>query len=367
MSEKLPPARTECFACGKRGWESVISSVLPTPVRLLLAIAVALLPTQSFAQPDFSQSTITADPAHVVEGDVVSYSVTIRNSGTEAAPFTDVLVTLPLEALFVDLSGLEGAEIDRDGKQISATLDLPPGAEKQFRVRVVVPRDSGGNMLSPGLRVQYLHRGVTFNAGEPADIDTAPSAGGVRLGGVRIRAIEATLLAVLALYPLLWVVLPRRRRNHGSVAAIVISVGFFAMFAGLAWRDAQTLTSWQEAQCTILDTRIRVETQPSAIRTGTPPRRVENRSYKPLLALGYTAHGQDIISTGYETGTRVSIGRGESLLREYAQWKVGAQTPCWFNPGDVKDVIVIRGFGGAYFFAILPLALFAVGVYSVWR
>jgi Protein of unknown function (DUF3592) len=333
-------------------------------MRPAIAALVILLPALAAAQPDFSQSTITAQPSVVSEGDVFAYSVTVRNSGNESAAFAELLVSLPLESLFVDLSGLENATVDLAEKEIAATLDLPPGGERRFRVRVVVPRDSGGNTLNPDLRVRYLNR-ATFNTGAPTDINSAPRTDGVMLGGVRFGAIEGALLAVLALYPVLWVLLPRRRRNHGGVAALVIGAGFLTMFVGLARRDAQTLTSWHEAQCTILDTRIRLETQSSNIRTGVPPRRAENRSYKPLLALTYTANGQSVVSTGYETGTRVSIGRGQSLLREYEQWKVGAQVPCWFNPDDVKDVIVIRGFGGAYFFAILPLALLAAGIYSL--
>jgi hypothetical protein len=294
----------------------------------------------------------------------VTYTATVRNTGAESAPHAEVLLALPMEGMFIDLEGLEGATVDRDEKQITTTIDLPSGGERRFRVRMIVPRDAGGNRLNPDLQVRYLYRGVTFNTGKPTDIDTARRDGGLPVAGVRIGAIEAALLAIIALYPALWFVLPRSQRNHGGVAAIVISSGFLVMFAALAWRDARTLTSWREAQCAIVDIRMRVETEASRLRT-TQPRRAENRTYKPLLALEYPADGRNVISTGYETGTRVSIGRGESLLREYAQWKVGDRVPCWFNPDDVKDVVVIRGFGGAYFFAILPLALFAAGVYML--
>jgi uncharacterized repeat protein (TIGR01451 family) len=331
---------------------------------LVFCVLLLFLPGEATAQPDFSQSTITREPPAVVEGDVVTYTVNVRNTGAEAAPHADIVLTLPLEGLFIDLDGLDGATVDRDGKQVTATIDLPSGSERRFRFRMLVPRDAGGNLLNPHLEVRYLFRGVTFNASEPTEIGTAPPAGGVRLGGVRIRAIEAAVLGVIALYPVLWFVLPRRQRNHGGVAAVVISTGFLLMFAGLAWRDAQTLIAWPEAQCGILDTRMRVETEASRLRP-TQPRRAENRNYKPLLALEYAADGRTVISSGYETGTRVSIGRGESLQREYAQWNIGDRVPCWFNPDDVKDVIVIRGFGGSYFFAILPLALLASGVYML--
>ena len=49
------------------------------------------------------------------------------------------------------------------------------------------------------------------------------------------------------------------------------------------------------------------------------------------------------------------------------KWTVGNAVPCWFNPAEPRDVIVIRGFGGAYLFALLPLLLFVLGVTSVVR
>lgn len=116
---------------------------------------------------------------------------------------------------------------------------------------------------------------------------------------MRIALAGLMTLAVLALYPILWVALPRRRRR--------------------------------------------------------------------LLALKYTAGDREIISTGHETGTRLSIGTGESAAAEYAQWTLGAAVPCWFNPSDPRDAIVIRGFGGAYFFALIPLPVFVFGVLGLRR
>lgn len=335
-----------------------------TPCRLTVICLICAIPALAAAQADFSRSTMTHEPSTVVEGDVVTYTVTLRNTGSEDAPYTDVVVDLPLEGLFIDLDGLDATAIDRSDKRITATLNLPANAEHLFRVRIVVPRDAGGNRLLPKLEARYLHRSVSASVSDPTDIGTPPRPGGVRIGGVRIGLIEGCLLALIALYPTLWVLLPRRRRTHGTVTLLVLGTSFLVLFGGLAWRDAQTLTSWPQAQCTILDTRIRLETVSSGTRSGQP-RRAELQNYKPLLAVRYVAHGRDVISTGYETGTRVAIGRGESLLREYQQWQVGSQVECWFNPDDVKDVIVIRGFGGAYFFAIFPLALLGLGILSL--
>ena len=117
-------------------------------------------------KPDFSQSTIALDPASPKEGDVVTYRVQVRNTGDEAAPFTEVEFELPLEAMYVDMSEVD-AKVDLVDKVLTTTVDLPPGAERQFAVRMIVPRDSGGKTLSPTLKVRYAHAGVDFRSGEP--------------------------------------------------------------------------------------------------------------------------------------------------------------------------------------------------------
>ena len=119
-------------------------------------------PAAAFAKPDFSRSTIALDPAAPKEGDVVTFLVHLRNTGDEPAPFTEVEFELPLEAMFVDVTGLDGAKVDPVDKVIAATIDLPAGADRQFTVRMVIPRDAGGRSLSPHLKVRYAHAGVEF-------------------------------------------------------------------------------------------------------------------------------------------------------------------------------------------------------------
>jgi hypothetical protein len=50
------------------------------------------------------------------------------------------------------------------------------------------------------------------------------------------------------------------------------------------------------------------------------------------------------------------------LEKEFREWKIGAQVPCWYDPLNPLDVVMKRGFGGAYVFALLPLLTFAMGV-----
>ena len=72
-----------------------------------------------------------------------------------------------------------------------------------------------------------------------------------------------------------------------------------------------------------------------------------------------------MVSTGFDTGSRASVGGLGGALAEFSRWPIGSAVPCWFDPAHPEDVVVIRGFGGAYFFALFPLPLFLFGVWAI--
>jgi hypothetical protein len=319
-------------------------------------------------KPDFSQSTIALEPAAPKEGDVVTFLVHIRNTGDEPAPFTEVEFELPLEAMFVDVTGLDGAKVDTADKVVAATVDLSAGADRRFSVRMVVPHDAGGRSLTPHLKVRYAHAGAEFyGGGEPVMIDTRVANTGVVFGGVRFNPASLAVICVLLLYPVLRVLTGSRKESKGPVLMIVLAVGFLSIFAGMAWHDWRTISAFPQSTCTVLDSRLRSETSPSSTSTSSPPSRRQNTTtYEPLLAMRYVADGREVIGTGYSTGSRLQIGLGSSTVSEYEQFKVGAQVPCWFDPDDPTRVMVLPGFGGAYFFALLPLGLLFGGVWALF-
>lgn len=52
-------------------------------------------------------------------------------------------------------------------------------------------------------------------------------------------------------------------------------------------------------------------------------------------------------------------------MEETARWPIGSAVPCWYDPANPTDVVVIPGFGGAYFFLLAPLALLFYGVMAI--
>lgn len=328
----------------------------------LLVIAAA---AHLDAKPDFTQSTVTPNPATALEGDLVIFTVAIANSGDQDSPNTQVDLSLPLEGMFAGLSGFDGATVDVADKSIHGVLDLPAGGRRQFQFRVIVPRDAGGRILSPDLRIRNLFLGAEFYGGAEVVVDTRPRTDGVVVGPTRITPAGLAVLAVLALGPLLSVLFRKRAGSAAPIIALVIAIGFFAIFAAMALRDWQSLGEWHETACTIIDSRLRTDTATSADRSWNGRTRGETTTFEPLLALEYATDGRAMVSTGFDTGSRASIGGLGGALAEFSRWPIGSTQPCWFDPAHPEDVVVIRGFGGAYIFALFPVPLLVYGVWAI--
>jgi uncharacterized repeat protein (TIGR01451 family) len=339
----------------------------------MFAIVLSLLaPAAASAAPDFAMTTITADPAAPLEGDVVTFTVVIRNSGDRDSPYSQVQITLPHEGMSVDFSGFDGAVYDRDARTISGSLPIAAGGEARVSFRILTLRDSGGNVLSPMVKVSNLFLGATDRIiHADVDIQTRVSTSGIPIGGIRIAPAGLALIVVLALYPLLYVMIGRRV-GHGPVMALVIAIGFWTIFAGLARRDWASLQTWRETTCTIRDSRLRGETSasrpPGTTTTAAQrPTTTQTTTYQNVLALEYAVGGKAMVSSGFDTGSRLSIGGLGGALNEFSRWPIGQTVPCWFDPEHPDDVVVIRGFGGAYFFALFPLPLFVYAVRAITR
>jgi hypothetical protein len=51
----------------------------------------------------------------------------------------------------------------------------------------------------------------------------------------------------------------------------------------------------------------------------------------------------------------------------FERFPVGSEHPCWYDRHDPKTVVLVRGPGGAYFFALLPLPVLALGLSMLRR
>lgn len=308
----------------------------------LLVTGILLAASFAGAAADLSGSAITTEPAAPIERDVVVYRIRLENRGDVDAVPTFLRFRLPGAALFVGAGGAQAIELEEVDRVVTGSVELPAGATREVEVRVVVPDGAAGQSLGASLQLQSFSAGIEEWIHSTVAIDSRPSTGGAVVGPVRMTAAGFAVLAFVAGYVVLLVAF--RGRGARPLFALVSAIGFLAYFAAMAALDARTLGEWPESECTVLDRRT------SPIGKGGKRRELE------LLALRYVADGETRFSTGLDTGMQrppTFESGGE------APYPIGAKIPCWTDPDDPARVIVRRGFGAAYLFALFPIPVLA--------
>lgn len=333
-----------------------------------------------------SKMTYVAAEEKVRAGTTVTVNVVIKNTGDKPADGTDVRIRLPSAGFLVRIDDLPGLKRDDDEREVTARVDIPAGGEYRFSFDLLPSRSKVGSELSPQIEVVYLLDQVRWNSEFSAHIGNAPSTAGILIGGLRFHPAAGWLLGWLVCSGLMFVwirarllglrehpkshLLPadvRRIPPSGLVALVMLPLAFLMVLGGVAWRDLQTLTSWQEAQATILDRREevqagKVERHPDGRRKTTGSTRT------PEFALKYQAGEREVISSGLGTMPTVHVGAKGEMVGKAAmdEWVPGKTIPCWYDPDDPGIVVVQRGFGLSYlffgpFFGVVPLAFLWFG------
>ncbi len=322
------------------------------------------------ANPDFTASEISAANDTVLEGAVAHFKLMLRNRGDAPADPVQLRIQWPIMGHLIEVTGADNVHFDQDDRVVTASISLPVGSEREVDAAVLAPRDSAGRSLTLSAQAIHYHTMAETWMHQSVTIDTRPKTDGILLGRLRIAPAGVATLIWLAvtLAALLAVSLIRGSRKQGffgaraGVLAIMIALGFWLIFAAMAWRDYCVLYAWPETTGTIVSRRVQIETvnasQPRQSGSNSQPSAIA----KPEFALRYVVNDQAMLSTGYDTGSSLRVGGGKAqLAKEFKEWAIGAQVPCWYDPLDPADVVIKRGFGGAYFFAVLPLFPFWLG------
>ncbi len=360
---QLPPAMTS-------------SALRPIVTSTLTAIGLLIALPKAEAKPDFTASEITTDSSTVIEGDVARFRVRLHNQGDEPADSTEVAIQWPPMGYLIEVTGLDDTQVDHDARTVKAMTSLPAQGERLVHVAVLAPRDSAGKLLSLTVRLIHFHTMVEHWFHGKIEIDTRPRTDGLLIGGYRITTAGVLTLAwlgVTCIVLLLASLLQRQGTAAGRLfgpragaTGIMIALGFWLIFAAMAWHDYQVLRHWKETTGTIIGRRVTIQTVSSSHRLsgGATSQTRHSDVAKPEFAVRYLVDGRERLSTGYDTGSSLRVGGGKAQLeKEFQEWTIGAQVPCWYDPADPAAIVLKRGFGGAYLFALLPLFPFWIG----WR
>jgi len=146
---------------------------------------------------------------------------------------------------------------------------------------------------------------------------------------------------------------------QGLAVAAWVGMGFLLVFAGMAREDARLMSDYVETQCTVTDTGQHTRTTGQGCHA--------TNIAEPFVAVRFDLAGQPTFGTGFDSGSHVRFGGSSWPARELASFGPGAVTPCWYDPKDPARILVVRGPGAAYLFALLPLGLLALVGGPLWK
>ncbi len=325
-----------------------------------LILAVTIAGPAFAAEPDFSTSTVTHEPTKVIAGDVVHYTVTVTNTGG-AAGYAGVTTTLP-RGYFIRASGdCAAAPPDREDRRIAWQQGrFAAGATRQCRVELLTRRDAAGTSAPLVTEISMVLPSGYHRVEAAPVLATPPDPNIVRAGAMGITRAGLVMLTLLGIGLAGAAVVMfastrdggRRGIALGAWFAVVVSVGFLFIFVGLARNDLRSYTDYRETSCSVFDSTIRA-VQGSGNRS-------RSKTYAPEFAVRYAALGTEIYASAAPPASAVSFGRIGHSQRQLERFAVGSVQPCWFDPLDVRTVLLTRGPGAAYLFALLPLAALIV-------
>lgn len=324
---------------------------------LSLASLMMAFPARA-AEPDFTTSQATYAPEPAMAGGVVGYVVTIANTGGDSR-YTRIVVALP-QGYFIGSGGdCARAEPGDDGRFVLYEGSFLAGARKQCRISILPRPDAAGSIATLAAEITTPPAGYFRLEARPT-LASPPHPDTVFVGPIGITPAGMVTLALLALAVVGALGVARtarrdgglgRRMSVGAWIAIVASIGFLIYFASLAREDLRSYSDYRETACVIVD---------SSIRAFKSSGKSQSSTYAPEFVVRYDANGTETYSVATPPATSLSVGWIGSSEKAIARRAIGSTQPCWLDPANVKTVMLDRGPGGAYFFALLPLLVLAL-------
>jgi hypothetical protein len=322
---------------------------------LLAAAAVPADATESPSAP-FAGSRLTMESPQLLRGDLIDLRVHLQNPTTQPLGL-EVEGRISPAAYFV--GGSHDVRISNPYRpQLTQEvrwprLSLPPGAAGELRLRLLTRAEPSGP-LDVTIQAVDPIRDLRTNLSlirQPDGDHPAVTGSELGHGSWAFLGLVAALALVLAV--VVWHYGgPKRRPFLLALVGLFAVSGLLSLFSfKLLLSDARALTAYEETTCTVLDRRIFPETvtvaDPGATRSRT------TTSYEPRLALRYVASGAERISEGFAVGL---MSTGD--LHKFA---LGRQYPCWYDPTDQRQVVVIRHLSPLWVGLLLLPMVLAVG------
>jgi len=361
---------------GNKGWTAAVAERNTMLGRLIFAFAVvAACSGAAVAQPNFTTSRGEVEPAAPYAGDVIRHVFTITNTGGSVGP---VFISTSLRRGF--LIGTEGdcasAKVGNGGDFEWHSGGFETGVTRRCTVTMLTRRNAAGTFANAVTEVRVIPSGY-HRVEAAAELRGERDPHAVRVGPVMMTRAGMVVTAMLALMLVGALVIVVRARLQvaaplgasapsqptgilvGAWAATLIAVGFLLFFGALAHEDWRAYSDYRETRCTVFGSEV--DSFQGRSRSGD-----QGPSYKPVFAVRYPVDGVETFSTGYTTASAFNFNTRASTGSVFDRFATGTTHPCWYDPQDTRTVVLARGPGGAYIFALLPIPVLLIGM-SVLR
>jgi hypothetical protein len=336
---------------------------------LAAACTVAGAANEPAGDPAFAQSRFIDVPSRIVAGQPFTLKYRVRNDGP-TTHYTRVTFDLPSGLLLAAPAGECFTRFDPERRQFVHEGSIAAGWDATCSLQLVAAPDMS-NHASFSLRM-FTPPDRYGGAVATAPIDHVPAPAEVRVGGFGITRAGVVVLGFLVLLAVVFVAgqlasrgadasggrLSQRSFARSAPLVAVVCLGFLTFFGVMAWDDWRTLSHYRETRCDVLDGNVKFSSVSSTSGSSTRNRSADT-TRKPVLSLRYAADGKPMHSLGFSTDSRLSYSASD-LEDVMAAFAAGRSVPCWFDPEDPRRVVVLRGFGGAYVFAVIPLLVLAL-------
>jgi hypothetical protein len=310
-------------------------------------------------------------PEETVAGQRFTASFRLSNGG-EAITYARTVITIP-RAVLLAAPVPDGcfAAFDRDERRLLFEGQLPAGWSGECSLELAAAPDFT-NMASLSMETTLPPDGYMREDGQVEIVH--PSAPVLfHAGSIGINTASAVVLVYFAVAALAvyfgWRRRPAGRRQRSAYARVMAPVaplaciGFLNIFAVLAWEDWRTLMEYKEARCQVLDSTVKLEATGSRNDSSVlGNHRIDTYAHMPVFSVRYEFEGRTLQSLGFSTGSRLSYHPAElmTLMEAMQRRSASGGVPCWVDPKAPQTVLLLRGFGGAYIFALLPVLVLAV-------
>lgn len=119
--------------------------------------------------------------------------------------------------------------------------------------------------------------------------------------------------------------------------------GLAAIVLTLVIPEYRVNHGFAQTQCTVRDKRL--------ARKDTP----EGKLFRPEITVEYAVGGETFVARAYDIRQAFSPGEEEQQAL-VDQFEVGGVYPCWYDPGDPKTAVLVRGYS-FWFWLMLPVPI----------